>query len=168
MTAKNDMHLDPITYQPIGIIRSGFSSLEGMPIQPCGAAGQAGRLELLPEYADGLLDLDGFSHIIILYHFHAGKGPLLRVTPFLDDQEHGIFATRAPRRPNPIGLSVVQLTKVDSSVVYIEGVDVLDGTPLLDIKPYFPGCDRQDAVRIGWLEKRHDQASQTRADQRFT
>ena len=121
-----------IEYEPIGIIHTPFTDLEGMPIQPAGASGGKGTVEILPEYAEGLADLDGFSHIVLLYHFHRSTGFKLRVTPFLDDQPRGLFATRAPKRPNPIGLSVVKLVKVEGPVVRVENVDVLDGTPLLD------------------------------------
>ncbi len=157
-----------IEYQPIGVVHSPFVELEGMPIQPAGAVGVRGTVDLLPEYAEGLKDLKGFSHIILLYHFHKSAGFKLLVVPFLDTEEHGLFATRAPRRPNPVGLSVVKLLEVEGSTLYIENVDVLDGTPLLDIKPYVPEFDEQRPVRVGWLEKSRRKVSSRKSDRRFT
>lgn len=154
-------------FTPIGIIRTPFADKAGMPIQPAGALGVAGRVEVAPEYADGLKDLDGFSHIILLYLFHAGEGFCLRVVPFLDDRPRGVFATRAPRRPNPIGLSVVRLTGVRGSVLEVENVDMLDGTPLLDIKPYVPGFDAADNVRTGWVAEAEQSARDRPSDDRF-
>jgi tRNA-Thr(GGU) m(6)t(6)A37 methyltransferase TsaA len=110
---------------------------------------------LLPEYEAGLQDLDGFSHIILLYYFHhADPGFELSVTPFLDDEPKGLFATRYPCRPNPIGLSVVRLVRREGRVLHVEGIDVLDGTPLLDIKPYVPSFDAPPDATLGWLEGR--------------
>jgi tRNA-Thr(GGU) m(6)t(6)A37 methyltransferase TsaA len=115
--------------------------VKGTPIQPAGAGGVLGFVEVEPQYEAGLKDLTGFSHIILLYHFHRGRGVKLCVTPFMDTEEHGVFATRAPCRPNPIGLSIVKLLGMNGRVLEIEGVDVLDRTPLLDIKPYVPDFD---------------------------
>ena len=157
-----------VKYTPIGIIRSPHTSLEGMPIQPSGAKGIRGTVELLPEFRDGLKDLDGFSHIILLYHFHQSAGYKLSVVPFLDTHPRGVFATRAPKRPNPIGLSIVKLQKIEGSVLYIENVDVLDGTPLLDIKPFVPDFDGQTDVRAGWLENAQKTADTHRSDNRFS
>jgi tRNA-Thr(GGU) m(6)t(6)A37 methyltransferase TsaA len=112
-----------------------------MPIQPAGACGVRGTVEVFPEFCGGLDDLGGFSRIILVYFFHRSHGYALRVVPFLDDRERGVFATRAPRRPNPIGLSVVRLVAVQGCRLVIEDVDVLDGTPVLDIKPYVPSID---------------------------
>lgn len=156
------------SFTPIGVIRSPFASLAGMPVQPGGAREALGRLELLPELAPALADLDGFSHIYILYVFHASQGFAPTVVPYLDDTPRGLFATRAPRRPNPIGLSVVEVASVAGSVVTVRGVDVLDGTPLLDIKPYAPGFDAPGcAVRSGWMEGRDGVVASVRADARF-
>ena len=138
-----------------------------MPIQPTGADGIRGTVEILEEYSDGLKDLEGFSHVILLYHFHRVKAPRLTVTPFLDSVSHGVFATRAPCRPNPIGLSIVKLVRIDGNVVHVENLDVLDGTPLLDIKPYVPEFDERAAVRVGWLEQSKQRVKSTRADDRF-
>ena len=138
-----------IQYEPIGIIHTPFKIPEGMPLQPAGASGIKGEVEVFSEYQAGLEDLDGFSHIILLYHFHRSKRFKLEVVPFLDSETRGLFATRAPNRPNPIGLSVVRLAGIDDRILRIENVDVLDGTPLLDIKPYVPAFDEQASVRTG-------------------
>ena len=130
--------LDPITYHPIGIIHNPFEKPVDMPIQPSAADGAEGQVELLPEFVEGLADLAGFSHIILLYHLHISKGYRLRVTPFLDDKERGLFSTRSPSRPNPIGLSVVRLLAVKGCTMRVGNVDIVDGTPLLDIKPHHP------------------------------
>jgi tRNA-Thr(GGU) m(6)t(6)A37 methyltransferase TsaA len=156
-----------IEFTPIGIIHSPFMDLEGMPIQPVGAAGVKGTVEVFEDFHPGLKDLDGFSHIILLYHFHRSHGFNLHVVPFMDSQKRGLFATRAPKRPNPIGLSVVQLDKVEDGVLYIQAVDILDGTPLLDIKPYVPEFDAQVGVRTGWLEKAGKTVLSRKSDDRF-
>jgi tRNA-Thr(GGU) m(6)t(6)A37 methyltransferase TsaA len=156
-----------IEYHPIGIIRSPFKDLAGMPIQPASASSIQGRVEVFLDYAEGLKDLDGFSHIILLYHFHRVKELNLIVTPFLDSQPRGVFSTRAPKRPNPIGLSVVKLLRIDDSVLYVENVDILDRTPLLDIKPYVPQFDPYPVERIGWLEQAKDRIQQMKSDDRF-
>ena len=124
-----------------------------MPIQPSRARGIRGTVELKPEYAEGLQDLDGFSHAVLLCHFHRSSGFALKVVPFLDDTPRGVFATRAPRRPNPIGLSVVRILSVEGNRVNFEGADLIDGTPVLDIKPYVPELGEQEEVRLGWLEE---------------
>lgn len=154
-------------YKSIGIIRSPFKMTEGMPIQPSGANEVAGSIEINPEYKDGLKDLDGFSHIILIYHFHESKGFSLQTIPFLDDKPRGLFATRAPRRPNPIGISVVRLKKVIDNILEIENVDILDRTPLLDIKPFVPDFDVYESVTTGWLEKASKKANQKKSDERF-
>ncbi|MBP1726393.1 MAG: hypothetical protein H6Q51_1691 [Deltaproteobacteria bacterium] len=156
-----------ICYRPIGTIHSPFAEVKGVPIQPTGAVGVRGTIEVAPEFAEGLKDLEGFSHILLLYHFHLSKGYSLVVTPFLDDTPRGVFATRAPRRPNCIGLSAVRLISVDGCRLTIEDVDIVDGTPLLDIKPYVPRFDAREVDRIGWLEGKTDQVSETKADGRF-
>lgn len=156
-----------IEYQPIGIIHSPFKTAKGMPIQPYGAAGIRGTVEIKRQFKEGLKDLDGFSHIILIYHFHRSDGCNLLVTPFLDNVERGMFATRAPKRPNNIGLSVVRLIGIDGCTLTIDGVDVLDGTPLLDIKPYVPDFDSPDVTSIGWIEKAQTTARSCKADDRF-
>jgi tRNA-Thr(GGU) m(6)t(6)A37 methyltransferase TsaA len=138
-----------------------------MPIQPTAAVGIRGTVEVFPEFVDGLKDLDGFSHLILLYHFHRAGKARLTVTPFLDTDPRGLFATRAPSRPNPIGLSVVRLFSVEGNTLCIENVDIVDGTPLLDIKPYVPKSDHDEEVRIGWLASTSRKMGETRADSRF-
>jgi tRNA-Thr(GGU) m(6)t(6)A37 methyltransferase TsaA len=145
-----------IEYRPIGLIHTPFKQREGMPIQPSRGRGVRGTVEVAPEYADGLTDLDGFSHVVLIYHFHQSRGFDLRVTPFLDTQKRGLFATRAPRRPNAIGLSVVRLLGIEGNRIAVQDLDILDGTPLLDIKPYVPEFDRRTEVREGWLESVKD------------
>jgi len=154
-------------FRPIGVIHSPFVVADGTPIQPSGATGIRGTVEVDPSYADGLRDLDGFSHVILLYVFDRGSGYDLSVVPFLDTRPRGLFATRAPRRPNPIGLSVVRLERVAGRVLHVEGVDILDGTPLLDIKPYVPEFDAPAGCRTGWLEESGRSARDRRADDRF-
>ena len=151
----------------IGIIRSPHLEKEGMPIQPSGAEGVPGRVEIFAEFQPGLADLEGFSHVILLYHFHRSGDFKLRVIPFLDSQPHGVFSTRAPRRPSPIGLSIVPLEKISDGVLYINNVDILDETPLLDIKPYVPEFDQQKSTRTGWLEKSGDEVVEKKSDGRF-
>jgi tRNA-Thr(GGU) m(6)t(6)A37 methyltransferase TsaA len=156
-----------ITFEPIGVIHSPFTEREGMPIQPAGAVGVAGAVEVFEEFRPGLQDLDGFSHIILLYHFHRSEGHRLRVVPFMDTVERGVFATRAPRRPNALGLSVVRLVGIEDGVLRIENVDVLDGTPLLDIKPYVPQFDGAENVKTGWIGASGRDVSKRKADDRF-
>jgi tRNA-Thr(GGU) m(6)t(6)A37 methyltransferase TsaA len=160
--------METITYQPIGVIHSPFAEPEGTPIQPPGAQGVEGTVEVFPAYADGLKDLDGFSHLILIYHFHRAGSPSLQVKPFMDDEAHGVFAMRGPSRPNSIGLSVVRLVGVEANVLQIRDVDIVDGTPLLDIKPYVPEFDVRAVERIGWLEARVHRLSTTKDDGRFT
>ncbi|MBN2502897.1 MAG: tRNA (N6-threonylcarbamoyladenosine(37)-N6)-methyltransferase TrmO [Anaerolineales bacterium] len=156
-----------INYQSIGVIHTPWKEIGGMPIQPSGAAGVRGRIEVFPQFVAGLVDLDGFSHIILLYHFHLVQEANLTVTPFLDTQPRGLFSTRAPKRPNPIGISVVRLTNLEENVLAVEGIDVLDGTPLLDIKPYVPEFDHHAGVRLGWLESAQGRSREKRSDDRF-
>jgi tRNA-Thr(GGU) m(6)t(6)A37 methyltransferase TsaA len=145
-----------IVYQPIGIVHSPFTDPGTTPIQSQGAKGTAGKVELFEKYVKGLDDLDGFSHIILIYQFHLSIGFSLKVFPYLDKQERGVFSTRAPRRPNAIGMSIVQLDSIEGNVMYISDLDIIDRTPLLDIKPYVPQFDPDGKVNIGWLEKNID------------
>jgi tRNA (adenine37-N6)-methyltransferase len=156
-----------VTYRPIGLIHTPFKDVVGMPIQPAGARGVAGRVIINEAYREGLKDLEGFSHVFLLYHLHLCDGYALQVKPFLDDVLHGIFACRSPKRPNPIGLSIVKLVRVEGPVLHVEGVDVVDGTPLLDIKPYVPLFDTATDVRTGWFEGRADGVFEARSDGRF-
>jgi tRNA-Thr(GGU) m(6)t(6)A37 methyltransferase TsaA len=159
--------MKPVSYNPIGIIETPFTTREGMPIQAQGGQGVRGCITLLPEYAQGLQDLAGFSHIILLYHFHLTRETRLVVTPFLDTTPRGVFATRSPNHPNAIGLSTVRLIEIRETVLEIEDVDIVNGTPLLDIKPYVPAFDHRQPERLGWLEKAGADVRQTRADKRF-
>ena len=161
--------MDLIKYKPIGIIKSPFKNLEGMPIQPVGACGIKGEVRINKRYVEGLEDVKEFSHIILIYHFHRCEGYSLRVKPFMDDKKHGVFATRAPKRPNPIGLSVVRVDNVEDNVIHISNVDILDGTPLLDIKPYIPQIERdeEDDLCIGWFKENHYKAVDMKSDKRF-
>lgn len=156
-----------IECKAIGIIHTPFPEPNGVPIQPAGGVGVKAKVEVFSEFRDGLADLDGFSHIILLYHLHRSDGYKLRVVPFMDTVARGLFATRAPRRPNPIGLSIVQLDKIEDGVLYIQNVDIVDGTPLLDIKPYVPEFDNQPEIRTGWLEEARKNVSERRSDERF-
>ncbi|MEW6139959.1 MAG: tRNA (N6-threonylcarbamoyladenosine(37)-N6)-methyltransferase TrmO [Thermodesulfobacteriota bacterium] len=159
--------MEKIVYKPIGIIRTPFTKLEDMPIQPVGGQGIRGEVKVHPEFSGGLKDLDGFSHIVLLYHFHLSSGYSLEVKPFLDDTLRGVFATRAPARPNPIGLSVVRLVEVQGNVLVVEDVDIADETPLLDIKPFVPRFDNRDSERIGWLADKAKSAGTVKSDRRF-
>jgi tRNA-Thr(GGU) m(6)t(6)A37 methyltransferase TsaA len=156
-----------IKYKPIGVIHSPFKDVEGVPIQPTGAQGVEGTVEVFPEYCAGLKDIEGFSHIILLYHFHLAKGYSLDVKPFMDDESRGVFAMRGPARPNPIGISAVRLVKVEGCTLHIEDVDIVDSTPLLDIKPYVPDFDWRGVERIGWLSGKSENVRRERSDGRF-
>ena len=142
--------------RPIGIIHSPFTDKDQTPIQ-ASRSDAIGIVEIDPAYVEGLQDLEGFSHIFLLYAFHRSSGYALRIKPFLDHKERGLFATRYPRRPNPIGFSVVQLLSLDGNTLTVQGIDVLDNTPLLDIKPYVPDFDLRTDVRVGWYETRSKQ-----------
>jgi tRNA-Thr(GGU) m(6)t(6)A37 methyltransferase TsaA len=141
-----------INYKAIGVIRSEHVAVQGTPIQPAYAKGCKGRAEIFPEFAEGLRDLDGFSHVYLIYHFHKAESARLMVKPFLQDIERGVFATRSPCRPNAIGLSVVELVRREGNVLHLDGLDILDGTPLLDIKPYTSRFDIFKAARNGWQD----------------
>ena len=152
--------------EPIGIIHSPLTEPAGSPIQASVAEGVQGSVEVFEQYAAGLKDLEGFERIWLLYWFHRAAEPRLMVTPFLDHVERGLFATRAPCRPNPIGISAVRLLAVENNILRIADVDILDGTPLLDIKPYAPRFDHFEVTRSGWLDQA--KAGRTAADGRFS
>jgi tRNA-Thr(GGU) m(6)t(6)A37 methyltransferase TsaA len=161
------MSEESFQYESIGVIWTPFESPDGMPIQPAGTD-TVGTVEVHESYADGLQDLDGFSHCILLYHFHEATGaPSLQAKPFLDDEERGIFSIRAPARPNPIGLSVVKIDTVTTQEVTVSGIDIVDGTPLLDIKPFVPDFDIPDEVDTGWFDASQSTIQSTQADERF-
>jgi len=156
-----------ITYRPIGIIHSPFKEPKGTPIQPKAAKGIKGMVEVFPQYEKGLKDIKGFSHIILIYHFHLSKAYSLEVKPYMDNKLHGVFATRAPARPNPIGISVIRLIKVERNNLHIKDVDIVDGTPLLDIKPFVAEFNAEDIIKKGWLERNIRRLPQLKDDGRF-
>jgi tRNA-Thr(GGU) m(6)t(6)A37 methyltransferase TsaA len=159
--------VNKFSYRAIGIIHSPFKTREGMPIQPIGAIGVKAEVKIFPEYVEGLQDLAGFSHIILLYHCHLSKAYRLKVKPFLDDVERGLFATRAPARPNPIGISLVRLMRIENATLFVQDIDIIDQTPLLDIKPFVPDFDVRKAAKTGWLEKKAANAQKISGDGRF-
>jgi len=159
--------MNEIRYKPIGIIHSPFKQPCGTPIQPAGAGEAEGTVEITSEYVEGLKDIEGFSHIILIYHFHLCQGYSLAVKPYMDEKNRGVFATRAPSRPNPIGISIVRLVRVDKNILHIRGVDIVDGTPVLDIKPYVPEFDTPEVEKIGWLEKTVNRLPKAKDNGRF-
>lgn len=154
-------------FQTIGTIRSQYKQLADMPIQAKGSRDSSARVVIVPEFQDGLKDLEGFSHIYIIYPFHQSKGYELMVTPFLDNQPHGVFATRAPRRPNSIGLSIAKICAIQTNIIHLAGIDILDGTPVWDIKPYIERFDRVDSSRSGWMNSSEIEVKNKRSDTRF-
>lgn len=154
--------------KPIGIIHTPFVSLEGMPIQPKGAPEATGEIVVNEEFSAGLQDLDGFSHIYILYQFHKCNNEKLLVKPFMDDTIRGVFSTRAPVRPNHIGLSLVEISEIKGNVIHVKGIDILDGTPLLDIKPYIEHFDLIKSSKSGWMKSTKSEIINRKADKRFT
>ena len=156
-----------ITLDAIGTIHSPFTDLENMPIQPAGAAEVVGTLEILPQYAEALADLDGFSHIYLIYHFHRARRTALQVVPFLDTVQRGVLATRSPLRPNHLGLSIVRLLEVRGTEVRVQGIDVLDGTPLIDIKPYIANFDHVAESTSGWMTAGRKEVAGKLSDSRF-
>ena len=157
----------PVVCRPIGHIRSRFPSAAGTPIQTAAAPDEEGQLELLPPFVPGLRDLEAFDYLVLITHFHQCEHERLEVTPFLDDQSHGVFATRAPARPNRLGLSIVRLLRIEGGTLHFSGNDMVDGTPVLDIKPYVPRFDVRAAERIGWFAGRLDALPGRTADERM-
>jgi len=157
--------IDYIKIKPIGIIHSPFTQAAGTPIQPSVAEGAEGVVEIFPAFVKGLQNLNGFDRIWLLYWFHKASKAKLKVKPYMDNAERGLFATRAPCRPNPIGISAVRLLRVEGCELYVADIDILDGTPLLDIKPYAPRFDHFQVNRFGWLQ--HAADTQKLADERF-
>ena len=158
---------DSVEYHPIGIIHSPYKKPQGTPIQPIAGAGNTAVIEIYPQYAEGLKDIEGFSHLILIFHMHLVKNSQLKVIPFLDTEERGVFATRAPGRPNPIGFSVVKFEKVEGNLLTVNDIDMLDGSPILDIKPFIPAFDVRQADRTGWLNKNDYEILKTLDDGRF-
>jgi tRNA-Thr(GGU) m(6)t(6)A37 methyltransferase TsaA len=159
--------LFPIKYRPIGIVHSPYIKQEGTPIQTVASKGAKGVIEIFPEYKEGLKDMENFSHIYILFHFHLSSQKPLTVIPFLDMKHHGVFATRSPARPNAIGLSVVCLEKIIENKLYIKNVDMLEGTPVLDIKPYISDFDIFKTTKNGWVGDKMDNLEDQKDDGRF-
>ncbi len=159
--------MSEFTFKAIGVVHSPFKEPKNVPIQAAASKGTEGTIEIYPQYAEGLTDLDGFSHIILLYHLHLVKDSYLMVKPFLDDKLRGVFATRAPARPNRIGFSVVKLERIEGNILHISNLDVIEGTPVLDIKPYIPAFDCVQAERIGWFSGKIDKLDTARDDGRF-
>lgn len=160
--------MSPICFTPIGIIHTPFKETAGMPIQAVAGEGVEGTIELDPTLVEGLGDIEGFSHLILLFHLHQAAEPKLVVTPFLDTKTHGIFATRGPKRPNAIGFSTVRLVRVENNILHIQDVDMLDDTPLLDMKPYVPQFDDRAGAKIGWFENNVARVKEIRSDDRYT
>ena len=162
MSKHRHSDIDQVAFDPIGYVRCAHREADRTPIQPVYSRGCRGRIELFPQYRQALDDLDGFSHIFVIYHFHKAGPATMKVVPFLDDVERGVFATRSPRRPNPIGFSLVRLVRREGTVLYVEDEDMLDGTPVLDIKPYVPRFDYRENVRAGWQEHVDEEVAQAR------
>jgi len=160
--------MDEIKYKPIGVVHPPFKEAKGVPIQSAAAKGISGTVEVFPEYAKGLKDVDGFSHLILICHFHLSRRVYLEAKPYMDNTVRGVFAIRGPSRPNPIGISIVRLVSVERHILHIQDVDIIDGTPLLDIKPYVPEFDTREVDKIGWLEKRVHKLPAAKDDGRFT
>jgi tRNA-Thr(GGU) m(6)t(6)A37 methyltransferase TsaA len=160
--------MNAVNYTFIGVIHSPYKKPQGVPIQSSTAKDVEGTVEVYPRFAEGLKDLDGFSHVFLVYHFHLAGMFSLHVKPYLDDRLHGVFATRAPARPNPIGISIVRLAKVEGNILHVKDVDIVDGTPLLDIKPYVPKFDYRETEKIGWLRENLCSLQDQRDNGRFT
>jgi len=152
---------------PIGAIFSPFEKLENMPIQPKGALNTFGKVIINMEYVDGLQDLGGFSHVYLIYNFHRSDRTELNVTPFMDNQERGVFSTRSPLRPTKIGISITEIVSIDKNIITVKGIDILNATPLLDIKPYIPQFDYFKNVKTGWMQKSKEDVEETVSDGRF-
>ena len=160
--------MEEIIIKPIGTIYTPHTTIKNMPIQPLAAKGIKGYIKLLPEFTEGLKDLKGFSHITLIYHFHKINGYELVVIPFMDTEKRGIFACKAPKRPNAIGISTVKLISIKENIVHIEQVDMLDETPLIDIKPFYPRYDNRLNAKTGWLERyKKTPVDKLRSDDRF-
>ena len=160
--------MDEIKFKAIGIIHTPFPEPVGVPIQSIAGKGIEGTIEIFEEFEEGLSDTEGFSHLQLIFYLHKAWKSDLKVIPFMDEVYRGVFSTRSPNRPNPIGLSIVELVKRDKNILYIRDLDIVDGTPLLDIKPYIPESDIRKTDRIGWLKNKIDKMTDLRDDGRFT
>ncbi len=156
------MHDNKIIFHPIGVIHSPHKVMSKTPIQPVFCSDIKGTVVLDAEYAEGLKDLQRFSHIYLFYYFHQSQKTCLRLKPYLSDQEHGIFATRAPHRPNKLGMSLVRLMKIKDNILHVKDIDILDGTPLFDIKPYIQRFDSRENTRAGWQDTIPDDVASVR------
>lgn len=163
----NDKDKEQFHYHPIGEILTPHKSPKGTPIQPAAAEGVEGEVKVFPEYVEGLEDLEGFSHVTLIYHFHLAGEARMKVEPFLEESQHGLFATRSPARPNPIGLSTVKLQKIENGTLYVENIDVLNGTPLLDLKPHVKRFDQPEILSEGWLTENVQNLEDSTDDGRF-
>ncbi len=157
---------EPIMLEPIGVIRTEFHTSSGLPIQ-ASMSDAEGIVELYPSFVEGLATLEQFSHVILIYWFHRARPVDLTVVPYMDTQPHGVFATRSPSRPNSIGLSTVELLEIDGPLVRFRGADMLDGTPLLDIKPFVPEFDNREGSSSGWLTEYLHKTPRKFSDDRF-
>jgi tRNA-Thr(GGU) m(6)t(6)A37 methyltransferase TsaA len=155
-----------VKYKPIGVIHSPFKDRTGIPHQAARAPEITAKIEIFEEYIDGLSDLDGFSHIIVIFHLHLIQKGSLRAHPPSDNKERGVFATRSPSRPNPIGISIVRLESIDRNILSISRVDMVDGTPVLDIKPYIPDLNPKKGIRVGWLKSKIKGTNKNKPDNR--
>jgi tRNA-Thr(GGU) m(6)t(6)A37 methyltransferase TsaA len=144
--------MEEVSFKPIGTVHSPFISPKDVPKDDAPLKAAKGSIEVASEYAEGLKDIEGFSHIVVVFHFHLSKGRPLVVKPYWDDSLRGVFSTRSPSRPNPIGVSVVRLLKREGNILHLQGLDMVEGTPVLDIKPYVPE-GRLKVTRMGWLDK---------------
>ncbi|MBT4285847.1 MAG: tRNA (N6-threonylcarbamoyladenosine(37)-N6)-methyltransferase TrmO [Deltaproteobacteria bacterium] len=156
-----------ITFTPIGTVHSPHKDLKNMPIQPKGAKGIEGHVLINESFVEGLSDLDGFSHVYLIYHFHAATRVEMKVIPFMDKVERGIFSTRSTLRPNHIGLSIMELLEVEGNKVLLKGMDILDGTPVLDIKPYIANFDKVEKSQSGWMQASPEDVKNKRSDNRY-
>ena len=146
--------MDEVQYSPIGVVHSPLAPDEHTPPRRLDRRGLEGTVEVFPQYAEGLRDLAGFSHVVLLCHLHLSSGFSLSVMPPGETVTHGVFATRSPRRPNPISLTVVRLLRTEGALLHVADLDLVDGTPVLDIKPYFTSIYNGDEVRTGWMKTR--------------
>ncbi|MEN8207667.1 MAG: tRNA (N6-threonylcarbamoyladenosine(37)-N6)-methyltransferase TrmO [Candidatus Fermentibacteria bacterium] len=161
------MNDDVFVFRPIGIIHSPHREVSKIPIQPVFCNDIDGRIVLETEYAEGLIGLEGFSHIYLFYYFHESREVCLRMKPYLSDQEQGIFASRAPHRPNKLGMSLVRLLNIEDNVIHVKDIDILNGTPLFDIKPFIQRFDSREIVRSGWQEAIPDDIAVSRGAREY-
>ncbi|MDN5280703.1 MAG: tRNA (adenine37-N6)-methyltransferase [Clostridiales bacterium] len=158
---------DKIEFKIIGQVRSRFKEQKGTPIQGKMAPEETAELIIAPEYAEGLKDLEGFSHIYVFFKFDRADHNKLLVKPYLDTEDRGVFSTRSPLRPNPLGMTIVRLERIEENRLYVSGVDILDGSPIIDIKPYIPDFDQHNPEKIGWYAKNQKRSGKVLADDRF-